>query len=262
MLALIAGQGELPRAVLDAQEETALICGMDHCPPDKVIADRFFSIERLGGFLRWLRQNGVTDVCLCGSVSRPPLRLSRIGISTWPLVPRVMRALRRGDDGALRIAIGILEGAGFRVLAAHEAAPSLLPAPGVWSDADLPDATRDEARLGDKVSLDQGRADLGQACVIRGTHVIAREDEDGTDSMLAALGATAMDGVLYKAPKPGQDRRADLPVIGPQTVTAAAAAGLRGIVIEAEGVMVLDQPRVRQAVKDAGMFLWIRERGA
>lgn len=79
--------------------------------------------------------------------------------------------------------------------------------------------------------------------------------------MLQAL-TDAEGGVLYKAPKPGQDRRADLPVIGPETVRRAAAAGLSGIVIEAQGVMVLEQPLVRALIEETGLFLWVRERGA
>ena len=46
-------------------------------------------------------------------------------------------------------------------------------------------------------------------------------------------------GVLFKGPKPGQDRRLDLPAIGPETVRGAAAAGLAGVAVEAGGVMIL-----------------------
>ncbi|WP_157937632.1 LpxI family protein [Oceaniglobus roseus] len=66
-------------------------------------------------------------------------------------------------------------------------------------------------------------------------------------------------GLLFKAPKPGQDRRVDLPTIGPDTVRQAAAAGLAGIVVEAGGVLVLDAPEVISAADDLGLFLWLRE---
>ena len=42
----------------------------------------------------------------------------------------------------------------------------------------------------------------------------------------------------------------------------AAAAGLSGIVIEAQGVMVLEQSLVRALIEETGLFLWVRERGA
>lgn len=258
MRALIAGQGALPAAVRAAQDGPMLICALDHCPPDHVTADLTFRLETLGTLLRELKRRGVTTVCMCGAITRPRLSLARLDLATLPLLPRVYRALKRGDDGALRIAINIFESAGFKVEAAHEAAPDLLPKPGLWGRATLPEGAAGMAELGDTVSAEQGRADLGQACVLRGPQVLAREGQDGTDAMLAALADRARGGVLYKAPKPTQDRRADLPVIGPGTVHRAAEAGLRGLIIEAGGVMVLDQPRVAQRLEAEGLFLWIR----
>ncbi|BBU56617.1 hypothetical protein KU6B_28820 [Mameliella alba] len=260
MLALIAGRGALPAAVAGAAGEQVVICGLAHCPPDQVAAEHLFAIERLGDFLAWLKRRGVSRVCMCGSVDRPDVAVSRIGLRTLPLLPRVLRALRRGDDGALRIAIDILESAGFRVLAAHELAPSLLPPSGVPTTVQPGDAADVAARLGDRISVDQARRDLGQACVVKEGAVIAREDDSGTDAMLQGLGPEARGGVLYKAQKPGQERRADLPVIGLQTADGAVAAGLSGIVIEADGVMVLDLPQVLERLEAAGLFLWVRER--
>jgi DUF1009 family protein len=78
--------------------------------------------------------------------------------------------------------------------------------------------------------------------------------------MLASLGPDARSGVMYKAPKPGQDRRADLPVIGPGTAEGAAKAGLAGIIIEANGVMVLNYDETLRRLDAEGLFLWVRER--
>jgi UDP-2,3-diacylglucosamine hydrolase len=108
-----------------------------------------------------------------------------------------------------------------------------------------------------------GCQDSGQACVVKAGSVIAREGPEGTDAMIAALEpAGKASGILFKAPKPGQDRRADLPVIGPGTALAAAKALLDGIVIEAGGVMVIDLPEVREILDGQGMFLWVRPRGS
>ena len=66
-------------------------------------------------------------------------------------------------------------------------------------------------------------------------------------------------GVFFKAPKPGQDRRIDLPTLGPGTVERAAKAGLAGIAWEAGGVILLDRPAMVAAAEAAGLFLWARE---
>ncbi|SPF80363.1 LpxI family protein [Pseudoprimorskyibacter insulae] len=255
MLALIAGQGALPSAVAAAAPERPLICALQPYLPDDLSVDRSFRIEQLGGFLHWLRSQGVTQICMCGRVERPRIDLKALDWRTALLVPRIRRAIKRGDDGALRIVIGILEQAGFEVLGAHEIAPSLLPVAGVLTQAGPTDTARADAALADQVLGDQGRADQGQSCVLNGG-VIARESDAGTDAMLAGVQGA---GTLFKGPKPGQDRRADLPVIGPDTARSIIRAGLDGIAIQAGGVMVLEQAEVIRLLDAAGKFLWVRE---
>lgn len=260
MLALIAGRGELPTVVAQALPDRPVICALEHVAPTSLKPDHVFRLERLGGLLKWLKSQGVSEICMCGAVRRPVFHWKYLDFATILLLPRILRALRRGDDGALRIAIDIFESAGFKVLAAHEAVPDLLPDYGVPTlSQPSPEADR-LARLGDEVSADQGRQDLGQACVVARSGIAARETDAGTDAMLSSLGQGARGGVLYKAPKPGQDRRADLPTIGPDTARNAAEAGLAGIVIEAEGVMVLNFEETLKRLDAEGLFLWIRER--
>ena len=88
--------------------------------------------------------------------------------------------------------------------------------------------------------------------------VLAVEAAEGTDAMLARCGSLAWGGrggVLVKVVKPGQDRRADLPTIGVQTVKGAMAAGLRGIAFEAGGTILADEEAMVAMADEAGLFL-------
>jgi len=81
---------------------------------------------------------------------------------------------------------------------------------------------------------------------------------EGTDAMLARCGALRREGaggVLVKLVKPGQERRADLPTIGAQTVRGAAAAGLRGIAFEAGGTLLAERTQAIALADEAGIFL-------
>jgi DUF1009 family protein len=294
VLALIAGQGALPGLVLKRRPD-ALVCELEDHPSRLVPAPRVFRIEQLGSFIADLKAAGVTEVCLAGRVGRPRLDPTAIDPATVPLVPRMMAALAEGDDAALRAVLGFFEEAGFAIRAAHEIVPELLPADGMLGQAEpKAGAQRDVARAV-RAHVALGAADVGQALVVAEGQVIAVEAQPGTDWMLASLLArdvvpaptgglfddpfgVAADimggparmprprrdpalpagGILYKAPKPGQDRRVDLPAIGPETVRRAAAAGLDGIVIEAGGVMVLDPLETVAAADRAGLFLWVR----
>ncbi|MDO6584597.1 UDP-2,3-diacylglucosamine diphosphatase LpxI [Salipiger sp. 1_MG-2023] len=258
-LALIAGLGDLPGAVVDACETRPLICALDGFAPEHLHPDLTFRLETLGTLVQQLVARDIRRLCMCGTIRRPAVDASAIDAATLPLVPRLMQALSLGDDGALREIIAIFEDAGITVIGAHEAAPALLPPIGVPTRARPGPLVEAEAALGDHISAEQAALDLGQACVIRAEEVIAREDDSGTDQMLSGL-ADLGEGILYKAEKPGQDRRADLPVIGPHTAEAIRKAGLSGIVLSAGGVMVLDLPATVAALDAAGQFLWIRKR--
>lgn len=262
MLALIAGTGVLPDALVSSLPERPLICAMEGFEPDTLTADLVFPLEQLGSFIADLKSRGVTDLCMAGAVQRPVVDPTRIDTATMPLVPILQKAIQSGDDGALRAVIGIFEDAGLTIRAAHEIAPDLLPPLGCLtqtqpSEADLKDADRAAGIL-----RSLGAADIGQACVVLKGQALAVESIFGTAWMLQSLTQRpdAGGGVLFKGPKPNQDRRADLPAIGPDTVSGAVAAGLSGIVIEKGGVIVLQRGRVIEECDRLGLFLQVRER--
>ncbi len=61
--------------------------------------------------------------------------------------------------------------------------------------------------------------------------------------------------MLVKAPKAGQDRRFDLPSIGPRTVEGVARAGLAGIAVLAGSTVVAEPDRIAQAADRANVFV-------
>lgn len=268
MLALIAGQGQLPGLLaerLRAAGRAVTVCAY---APDGALpagADLSFRLETLGTLLKQLRKRGATEVCFAGAIARPRFEPKKLDLATAPLVPRFMAALGKGDDGALRAVLDLFEQRGMAVRGAHEILPELLPETGVLTRAQPDDAARADAVRAEAIVAALGAADVSQGCVVSRRQALAIEAMPGTDRMLAGLARDRAGlpegGILYKAPKAGQDRRVDLPAIGPDTVAGAQAAGLSGIVIAAQGVMVLDRARTVAVADDAGLFLWVREAG-
>ena len=68
-------------------------------------------------------------------------------------------------------------------------------------------------------------------------------------------GSPSGTGVLVKSPKPTQDRRFDLPSLGPQTVEKAARAKLAGIAVAAGETVIAEPSRVADAADRAGLFV-------
>ncbi len=263
--AIIAGQGELP-AVLAAALDRPLIAAMDGFPPDRLVPEITFRLERLVPFFGALRDAGVGRVVLAGAVRRPRLDPALFDPETAAAVPAFLAAMKGGDDGLLRAVIALFEEAGIAVLGAAEVAPALVPGPGILTGAVTPRDEADAARAAAIVAA-LGAVDVGQGAVVQQGLCLATEALPGTDAMLAQVAALptglrpdpgAGRGLLYKAPKPGQDLRVDMPVVGPETVSAAARAGLGGIAFAAGGTLLLGREATVAAAAAAGLFLWSR----
>lgn len=261
MLALIAGWGKLPEYVARAVEGPVTVAALEGADVATLVPERRFRVERLGSFIAELKEADVTQVCFAGAVARPALDPALVDAATMPLVPRMMQALAAGDDAALRIVLSFFEEAGIEVRGAHEIVPDLLPPAGVPTARQPDDRAVRDAERGAAILAAMGAVDVGQAVIVHAGQALAVEALPGTDWMLKSIvayrdGRTG--GILCKGPKPGQDRRIDMPTIGPDTVSRAAKAGLDGIVVEAGGVLVIDADEVVRRLDDGGMFLWVR----
>ncbi|MDP8916931.1 MAG: UDP-2,3-diacylglucosamine diphosphatase LpxI [Pseudomonadota bacterium] len=221
-------------------------------------------IAELGRCFDVLARAGCDTVCMAGNVSRPDFGALKPDLRGLKALPGAVAAARQGDDALLRYLLGQFEVEGFRVVGAHEVMGGLLLGPGL-AGRHAPDAmAQDDLARGFEVVAALGAMDVGQAAVVAAGVVLAVEAQEGTDAMLgrcaelppALRGAPdARRGVLVKRPKPIQERRMDLPVIGVRTIEGAAAAGLAGVAGEAGGLLVLDKPAVVEAADRLGLFL-------
>jgi len=147
---------------------------------------------------------------------------------------------------------------GFRILGAHEVLASAIGPEGLLTRLAPDAAAQADIARGVTVVRALGAVDVGQGCVVQQGIVLAVEAIEGTDQMLARAAGLARPGpggVLVKLVKPGQDRRADLPMIGPRTIDAAAVAGLRGIAFEAGGTLFTERAACVARTDAAGLFL-------
>lgn len=269
--AIIAGQGALPAvlvAALQAAGTPCLVAEMEGFPATVPGADSIhFRVERLVPLLEHLEKEGVRRVCFAGAVRRPKIEPEFFDPRTATLVPRLLAAIQAGDDGALRLVIELFEEFGFDVVGADAIAPDLVPGQGILAgriaEADKKDAARAAA-----IVAGLGELDLGQGAVVAQGLCLAVESLPGTDAMLDFAGLHAArlrpdpagaKGLLYKAPKPGQDRRIDLPTLGPETVRGVHRAGLGGIVWAAGSVLLLHREGMVREANEAGLFLWSRQ---
>src|SRR4051812_26826884 len=269
-LAIIAGGGSLPAAVAQAAQKRGRRVVMF---PVRGWADasvetfphHWIALVQAGRFQRLARAEGCRDVVFIGSAVRPPLRSLRIDWGTLRLLPDIARSYRGGDDHLLTGVARMFEAQGFHIIGAHEIAPDILIPAGPIGH--LEPSARDRADIARGLALLAAIApfDIGQAAVVAANHVLAVEAAEGTDAMLARVAELRAKGriptppgvgVLVKAPKAGQDRRFDLPAIGPRTVAEVARAGLAGIAVAAGGSIVAEPAATVAAADTAKIFIY------
>ena len=222
-------------------------------------------LGQMGARIEALKQAGCDAIVFVGQAPRPDfaaLRFDAIGMS---MLPALAAAARHGDDALLRALLNEHAKHGFHVVGADEAMIELLaPAGSLGAHAPADNARRDIERAA-RVVAAMGVWDIGQAAVVCDTLVLAVEAQEGTDAMLARVAllpltvrgtSVARRGVLVKRPKPGQDRRVDLPVVGVRTIEGAADAGLAGVAVEAGAALLVRREEIARVADAAGLFVY------
>lgn len=221
-------------------------------------------IAQLGAAIGALRRSQCRAVCLAGIVSRPDLKSLKPDLRGLAALPGAVAAARRGDDGLLSFLISEFEREGFVAEGAHEVMSVLLLPRGPIGRCKPGHAHREDIQRALAAARAVGVLDAGQGAVVCEGLILALEAQEGTDAMLSRVAALPEGirgtsrrrrGVLAKVCKPGQERRVDLPTLGPQTVLRAADAGLAGIAAEADLTLLLERERVCALADELGLFI-------
>lgn len=266
-LGIIAGGGALPAmlaaAVVGSGRPVFVLALEGHADMASLapFPHQTLRLGAIGEGLSALRSRSIADLVLVGTVRRPSLFSLMPDAEGARLLGRIGRAAFAGDDGLLKAIVRVLEEEGFRVHGVQAILSELTAPEGVLTRL-APDAEAEaDIVRGAAVCRLLGEADVGQAVVVQQGLVLGVEAIEGTDALLercAALRREGPGGVLVKRPKPRQESRVDLPTIGVRTVERAAAAGLRGIAVEAEATLMPERTATVEAANRAGLFLVAR----
>jgi DUF1009 family protein len=268
-IALIAAGGVMPFAVADSLAargiDSVLFALKGVCDPVAVKRFRhhWIAVGQYGRAVKLFRAENCRDLLFIGALVRPALSEFRLDWGSLRIAGRAMAAYRGGDDHLLSGMGRILEQDGFRVVGIKDAAPDLLMPEGCLTRASPSESAAADIARGRDVLGALSQFDIGQAAVVIDGHVVAVEDIEGTDGLLARVARLRGEGriramaagVLVKAPKSGQDLRFDLPTIGPRTIEGAAAARLGGVAVVAGNTIVVEPQTMIEAADAAGLFL-------
>ena len=261
-VAIIAGSGRFPfhiarEAKRQGFEVVALgIQGW----ADASLASHVDAYEELGiGQLRqWierLKAHGIREAIMAGKVTKAVLLDGRTAFDAdaQALIGRL------GDFSvsALLGAIGQrLAAEGIQLLDSSTFLSASLCPPGPLTVRRPSAAEEDDVRLGLQVARQLATLDVGQTVVVKGRVVIAVEALEGTDAAIQRAHALVGSGlVVVKSAAVNQDRRFDLPVIGPKTLQILRECGASCLAVEAGATLLLDRDALIASANDAGLCL-------
>jgi DUF1009 family protein len=220
------------------------------------LADRYteLSLGELAPMAGFFLDAGVTDVCMAGGVSRETI------IRNYRPDEEAVRLLEGlasfQTDTILRAVAGWLEVRGLRLVAVTDLVPEILVRPGRLGATEPSGELMADLAFAFRIARELGRLDVGQTAVACDKIAVALEGADGTDATIRRGAALCSKPVaVAKVLKPSQDTRLDLPVVGPPTIRLLAEVGAGGLVLDARGLILLDEEECVRLADAAGLAL-------
>ncbi len=262
-LGIVAGGGSLPALLIDEckrQNRPFFIVAFEGQTDAELYRQHNHILSRpdkAGVIVKRLREEGVSDLVLIGSVKRPHLTELRPDLFTAGFFARMgLRAL--GDSDLLSAIRHTLEKEGFRIHGVQDFIGDILMPRGVLGRI-KPSASQDiDIDLGMKTARALGALDVGQSVIVRDGIVLGVEGVEGTDELIrrcAAYRANNKGGILVKTCKPQQDKALDLPTIGLRTIQLCADLNMDGVAVSAGEALLADKEAVIALADRSGLFI-------
>ncbi len=263
-LGIIAGGGSVPRHLIEACQKLGrdffVVCLEGQADQDlgEGLAHAWIPFGAASKLKALSVEHQFKEVVLIGNSRRPSLLELKPDWLALKIVTKIgMNML--GDDALLR-AVGkaMEEEGGVRIIGAHEVFADLLAPEGQLGKIAPADDAQTDIKRGIVIAQTLGKLDVGQAVVVQQGIILGVEAVEGTDALIARSVSLRREGpapILIKTAKPQQDNRYDLPTIGPDTVKAAAAAGLRGIAVEAGRSLLVSREETVKLADEARIFI-------
>jgi len=262
---IIAGTGLLPQMVIDAcvtQNQPYYVLafqGQTHVQLVKDHPHDWVYLGAVGKAVRHLKAASVTHVVLAGHFQRPAWSQVRPDFLGAQWLARLSRKAL-GDDGVLRLITEMLEESGFEVVGAQDIiGKNLLATEGALGHISPSNKELEDIHYGSSLLDTIGKMDIGQSLVIQEGLVLGLEAIEGTDRLIercALLKRGESPPVLVKKTKPNQEDRVDLPTVGIKTLKNLYTHGFRGLAIEANKTILLNQQEVIDFINTHKMFIY------
>lgn len=264
MIGIIAGKGYLPIEVakkLQHDKKPFFIISL--FPEDnfneikeatnsliEIIPQEFF---KAGTILNFLKERDAKSVVLIGKVEKN-LMLKKVKFD-WLALKLLSRLITQSDNEILETIVSFLENEGILVLKQSDILADLMVPHGILY-GDPNKYILENVDLGIKTAKEIARCDIGQTIIIKDKIIIAVEAIEGTDNCIKRgieLGKENI--VICKAAKINQNKKFDLPTLGPSSLEGLKKGEVAAIAWEAKNTLIVDKSKFIEKAKELNITL-------
>ncbi len=264
-LGIIAGGGSLPAQIIEFcknNNRPFFVLVFEDGFNQEIIKNVPHAIVRIGAVgvaIEHLRNAGVQEIVMAGGIKRPSLTSLRPDAAGAALLKKLGKAFFMGDDALLKAVTAFFEDENFKVVGVDSILNNLLAEEGVIGKIAPNKQSEADIKIGMAAAKNLGALDVGQAVIVENSAIVATEESDGTDAMVARYAQRKnreqKNGILVKAKKPGQEEKVDLPSIGIQTIENLYTAGMAGVAVEAHSSLLIDKNELIKKADEYGLFV-------
>jgi DUF1009 family protein len=245
MIALISGKGDYPKEITSSLKNQKInFIKLNLYQKDKYNV----SIGEIGKIIKILKTNNVKEVIFAGKVERPNLRKIKLDLKAISYLPLLKKAYLKGDGNLLNLVAKILRDENIKIIESHKYCKNLIlnntPTRTKPSKVDIHDFKK-----GKKILNLLSEFDNAQGIIIDEGYILAIEAAEGTDEIVKRIKninykkKKPLSGSLIKLTKTNQNLKYDLPTIGYTTISLCIKSNLKGIFLEKNKNIFLNQKK-------------------
>jgi len=247
-IGLIAGKSDFPLLFAKAAKSKGvkvIAVGIEGetMPEVERLVDKFYWVKlgELSRVIEIFRSEGVKKAVMAGGITKS--RIFNEALKIDGLMKSILvKALDKKDDTLLSMITATLKSSGVELLDSTLFLEDLLPDEGALTKTRPDPAQEEDIKFGARIAREVAGLDIGLSIFVKDKAVIAVEDIEGTDAMIARGGRLAgPGGTVIKVARPRQNMRFDIPVIGPQTIRSMAEVKAGCLAIEAKRTLMIDK---------------------
>ncbi|HMD71399.1 MAG TPA: UDP-2,3-diacylglucosamine diphosphatase LpxI [Bryobacteraceae bacterium] len=259
---LIAGNGRFPLLALEAARKlghdvTVIAIQEEASEEVASLAPRchWISLGQLGKLIGILKEEGITEVVMCGQVKHA--RIFSSIRPDWRLVKLLASLPSKNTDGLIGGVVKVLADEGIQLRDSTWLLKPMLAAGGAMTRRKPDKEEQADIAYGRRVANALAGFDVGQSVAICECACVAVEAMEGTDAMLrrAAILANGRKLTLVKMARRREHLLFDVPVVGLDTVPVMRQTGTTALAVEAGRTLMLDREAMIGAADEAGIAI-------